>query len=380
MAKLSMVLLVALAPLVIAAAAARHRRVRSAFGHVAVLLVLVYGVTLATSWFEIGRLNDGVVNSIAQDPRYPFWLKAGAEVFRWIPVPKAYWLGVRSLVGSDHGGNPVYLLGEYQPWGSSFYFLVAAAVKFSLALQLLALAGLGWLIFLVTRRRISPSVLIFLAVPPLLYAGLASMSTIQLGVRLILPAVPFLAALAAFSFREENGRAMRAAGAALLVLLAVQTARIYPDGISFFNIPSGGPQNGLRYLVDSNLDWGQDLPDLAEWIRANNAHHVRLFYFGTDKPSRLMGDDEIEMKLPPWGPEWVESNPYEPEPGYYAVSATLLPGHFFAEEYRDYFKKFREATPIAKAGYSIFIYKFDDSPAVRSERDKPTPTAARHVN
>lgn len=45
-----------------------------------------------------------------------------------------------------------------------------------------------------------------------------------------------------------------------------------------------------------------------------------------------------------------------PSPGYYAVSATLLPGHFFAPEYRDYFRFFRDRRPFAKAGYSIFLY------------------------
>ena len=37
---------------------------------------------------------------------------------------------------------------------------------------------------------------------------------------------------------------------------------IYPHYLAHFNEAVGGPRNGYRYLVDSNLDWGQD-DDLA---------------------------------------------------------------------------------------------------------------------
>jgi hypothetical protein len=55
----------------------------------------------------------------------------------------------------------------------------------------------------------------------------------------------------------------------------------------------------------------------------------------------------------------VEGDKLAPEPGYYAISATLLTGQFFSERYRDYFHEFRTRKPIAKAGYSIFVYRID---------------------
>ncbi|MEZ5400532.1 MAG: glycosyltransferase family 39 protein [Bryobacteraceae bacterium] len=363
MAKLSMLLLVAAAPVVIAAVAWRQRRPRL-LAHAAALLLAVYGAALATSWFEIRRLHRDEVQAVRADPRNPAWLRAGASLFRVIPAPKLYWDGVVSLAASQADGNPVYLLGKREPRGSPYYFLVASAVKFTAGLQLLTLTGAMVAAWMLRRGRIPPSLAVFLIVPPLLYVGLASTASMQLGVRLILPAVPFAAFVAAFVFAPGGWRwrpYLSAFGGLLLALVAAQSARYYPHGMSFFNVWAGGSENGLRYLADSNIDWGQDLPSLAEWVRANHVDHIRLFYFGNDTPWRFFSDETIERLAPPWGPDLVKSNPYRPEPGYYAVSATLLPGHFFAAAYRDYFKAFREATPIARAGHSIFIYRFGEA-------------------
>jgi len=58
-----------------------------------------------------------------------------------------------------------------------------------------------------------------------------------------------------------------------------------PSGyLSYFNLIAGGAQGGHRWLADSNLDWGQDLPRLAGWIRASGEPCVRLAYFGSDEP------------------------------------------------------------------------------------------------
>ncbi len=361
MAKLSMLLLVGVGPLLILARSLRPLLIRRPLAHAAALTVIVYGVTLATSWFDIRRLAEPVVREVYENPRSPLWLKAGASVFERIPAPKLYWDGIVSLAASHADGNPVYLLGHREPQGSPYYFLIASAVKFTAALQLLLIAGLALALWMLARGESSYGILAFLLIPPLLYVGLASTASMQLGVRLILPAVPFAAFLSAFVFAAPARRlspAIPAAGLALLAFLALQSARYYPHGMSFFNIWAGGPENGLRYLADSNLDWGQDLPSLSQWVHEHKIQHLRLFYFGTDTPWRFFDDNLLETIPPPWGPNLVKSNPFHPDPGYYAVSATLLPGHFFAEEYRDYFKAFREAEPIGRAGHSIFIYKF----------------------
>jgi hypothetical protein len=144
--------------------------------------------------------------------------------------------------------------------------------------------------------------------------------------------------------------------AGLFTWLAVRCADVYPHGISYFNSWVGGPEHGHEYLADSNVDWGQDLPALAKFVRDHDLGKIRLSYFGNDNPWRYFREDEIEILVPPWGKEWAKGSIYKPEPGFYAISATLIPGHFFGPLYRDYYQVFREMEPIAKAGYSIHIY------------------------
>ncbi len=59
---------------------------------------------------------------------------------------------------------------------------------------------------------------------------------------------------------------------------------IYPDFLAYFNLLAGGANNGWRSLVDSNLDWGQDLDDLPEWMAENDVDEVWLSYFGEARP------------------------------------------------------------------------------------------------
>ncbi|HEY2826597.1 MAG TPA: glycosyltransferase family 39 protein, partial [Pirellulales bacterium] len=51
-----------------------------------------------------------------------------------------------------------------------------------------------------------------------------------------------------------------------LLLSALEAVWIWPDYLAYFNFLAGGPANGYRHLVDSSLDWGQDLKELKSWL------------------------------------------------------------------------------------------------------------------
>ena len=63
------------------------------------------------------------------------------------------------------------------------------------------------------------------------------------------------------------------------------TLRVHPHHLAYFNEIAGGPANGWRLLVDSNLDWGQDLKRLARWMRTNDVPRLKLSYFGSADPA-----------------------------------------------------------------------------------------------
>jgi hypothetical protein len=250
----------------------------------------------------------------------------------------------------------VYFLGELMPHGSRLYFLTALAVKQPEPLLILTLGGMALAMLALFRRALGLADAFWL-LPGLLYIGLASFSSLQLGFRLILPAMPFLlltCGLAANWCLRKQPWVL----CGLLLWLGWQSASIYPHGLSYFNQISGGPRNALTWLADSNVDWGQGLPALNQFIRRNDIRHFRLSYFGFDNPYRFFKASEVEVIQPPWSNRWARGSQLEPKPGIYAISASLLPGHYFAPQYRGYYERFRNAKPVAVVAESIYIYQF----------------------
>ena len=65
----------------------------------------------------------------------------------------------------------------------------------------------------------------------------------------------------------------------------VGAARIHPHYLAYFNQIAGGPRGGARYLLDSNIDWGQDLKGLADYLKKEDMPGpVYVGYFGHDAP------------------------------------------------------------------------------------------------
>jgi hypothetical protein len=196
-------------------------------------------------------------------------------------------------------------------------------------------------------------------IPPLGYFAIALTGEINVGYRHILPVLPFFAVFAAavlipavskFSLR-------RYALALLCVSLSAVTLWISPDFLAFFNLLAGGPDNGWRVLVDSNLDWGQDLQNLKRWMDENAVNEVWLSYFGEARPEyyniayRGLESNPPRLMNPLARPFY----PPNPAPGIYAISATTLQGVHF--ENHDLFAWFRDQEPVDKIGYSIFLFE-----------------------
>lgn len=276
----------------------------------------------------------------------------------------------------DIGGRlqvstPSFLLGQYSDQGWWYYFPVAFLLKTPLpTLILLVWAGVMWLRKNLTgfrnlsglqrwTRVVDAAALL---IPPLGYFTIALTSSINLGYRHLLPILPFLyvfiaTTLTPFAIRHSPLVTRRLAFFLLPLWLTLATLFIYPHFLSFFNVLAGGPDNGWKYLVDSNIDWGQDLPGLKEWMDENGVEQIWLSYFGEARPHyygiSYTGLDSFPPRL--MNPQARPFYPADPAPGFYAVSASNLQGVLFQDH--DRLAWFREREPIAKVGYSIFIYE-----------------------
>ena len=342
MSKLSMLFVPVLAPLVVLVRARSPLQTASA--------IAVPYLALLTAWqFDLHWTSPAELATLAADPAFPVWFVSAAHLFRVLPLPEGLWIGVVSLFKSNDAMVPVYMLGQVYPEGHRLYFLLATILKMPFPLWIAAGAGL----WLAIRQRVSA----FVIVPGLLYFVLASVSSLQLGARLVLPAWAMFMLLAGVALerllRRRAGQAVVAAGAAVVIAGAVSS---YPNGIAYFNSFAGRPHENLQLLADSNIDWGQGLRDAASWATAKGIRQLRVSYFGFDQPRRFFRDVRIEMIAPPWNERVAKGQELQPEPGWYAISGSLLPGHFFQPQYRDYYRAFRHRVPEAVAG-SIFFYR-----------------------
>jgi hypothetical protein len=190
-------------------------------------------------------------------------------------------------------------------------------------------------------------------------------ANLNIGVRHILPIYPplfILAGWAAATACARWGRRVAWIIPILLAALATETFHAAPNFLAFFNTPSGGARGGLRLLGDSNLDWGQDLPALADWQRKNPTRRLNLLYFGTVPPAyyglryaalpgnnpRTVADALKPADLP------------QDDPGVTAISATHLQGIYLNPTARAAVESFRHRQPTEVLNGTIYLFDMTD--------------------
>jgi hypothetical protein len=206
-----------------------------------------------------------------------------------VPAPE-FFAGLVAFFTHGSGGHPAFLLGEVRLRGWWYYYLVVLAVKTPLALLALAITG-GVYAVRAARTDGWTAVVPIVGVVAVLVPAL--LSHVDLGVRIVLAVYPFLALLAArgatTAWRSTGTRAQvlarRAAVAVFVASMSVTAVRSWPDYLAYFN-PVAGP-HPERVLVDSNLDWGQDLYRLADTVRARGIDSIRVHYFGSSQLSSV---------------------------------------------------------------------------------------------
>jgi hypothetical protein len=207
---------------------------------------------------------------------------------RGVPFPLTTLIqGLRDLATHNERGQAMFLLGETGFEGDWRFFPVGIAVKAPLALLGFGVAGL-WLLARQARRANDwmPAVPLLLAVAVL---AVAIPGRINIGTRHVLPVFGVLAMSAGIalvaSWRALTSRPVTRAGVALVTIAGLwSTATVHPDYLAYFNELGGAHPE--RILVDSDLDWGQDLKRLADTLNARGIDTVALVYFGSALPQQ----------------------------------------------------------------------------------------------
>jgi hypothetical protein len=284
------------------------------------------------------------------------------EALYFFPSDPWLYLSGFGRVNADHlQGQLAFFNGELAP---RFYQYFVAAYLLKEPLASIALAGAG-VVLLWRRASIPAQTKLFVLLPPAFFVLAITFLADDLGVRYIMPALPFAyiaGGLALSSLIARPSAWARPLGCAFCAWLVVAAAGIYPDHLSYFNEAAcvidaparigldGGSSCGPLWLDDSNVDWGQGIKQLHAWMDQHaHGRTLRLAYFGTFPP-KYYG-----LSYEALDPESLISRP---PPGLYAVSAfwigripaaveTVAPGAAFWMDH---------TAPVAVVGHAFYIY------------------------
>lgn len=304
-----------------------------------------------------------------------------------LPLPAQYVLGLDEQKRHFEGSQIIlqtYVRGRWTTHGVWYFYLYALAIKVPIGTWCLLLLSAVLRAFRLDRlkRGRDEMLLIVPALTVLLLASSQPGFTDHL--RYILPAFPFV-----FVWISRVGWALTQRPRPVFLATAFGLAWsvgsslwIYPHSLSYFNEFVGGPKNGHYHLVSSNIDYGQDLLYLKEWLDEHpQARPFHLAYWNLDSiDPAVLG---VDFPRPPSGPAPRQPIPYSepeklgPQPGWHAANVNVLQGddwpgrsEFPQFGYYGYLLNFE---PVAMAGYSIYIYhiSLDEANRVRRQMNLP---------
>ena len=277
-------------------------------------VAIAAGAGLSVVWFvyrfDVGPMSEHPFASLLEIP--------GSLSGITLPAP-ALFIGLFQLFVHNQMGHSAYALGAVSQSGFWFYYPLVLLVKTPLPTLLLGLLATVSLVRSACLTRRWESLSPIMAIVAILIA--VGASNINIGVRHVLIVYPLLAVsigVGAARLLSDTAGSRRqgwsiAIGATLVAQLATSVGA-HPNYLSFFNTLAG-PDPG-RVLVDSDLDWGQDLANLEGYFAERDVAALHLAYFGTGSPCRHNLPDLLPL------------DPMEPSTGWIAISESFFRGAY----------------------------------------------------
>lgn len=271
-----------------------------------------------------------------------FYLKIAPEI-----LPATIYKGLLMVQVLQQGGRPSYLMGHYSQNGWWYYYPIIFLIKVPISI----IIGIFWLIILKIRKIISWSFEDeIILIPPLVFLIFAMMAKYDPGIRHILVILPFiilwLSQLIQYIIKIKKGYNYKVIFAiALIIFYIYSVVKIYPNQFAYFNEFIGGPKNGYKYAIDSNLDWGQDLIRVKTYLQKNNINNYNLAYeWGEAQARYYLGKDFKCLNVK----DGVQT-------GFVVIGKTALqsPPDDQGNSY-DWLKQYQ---PIADIDHTFFVYQ-----------------------
>jgi hypothetical protein len=287
-----------------------------------------------------------------------------------VPLPANYVLGIDRQKADFEAGFWSYLRGEWRQGGWWYYYLYALAVKEPLGTWFLILLALVFGLFGRGYAAGWHDEVMLIAPIAIVLTLVSSQTGFNHHMRYVLPIFPFAfiwASKLARCVERCHWKVATIAGVALIWSVGSSLYH-YPHSLSYFNELAGGPIRGCEHLLDSNVDWGQDLLLLKKWLKEHpDVQPIGLAY---SLPASLLDPVDVGIKYtpPPPGSDALAHHHLRPTgelgplPGWYAIFVRPL-----RERHRRY-AYFEHFEPVEMIGYTIRIYHVSVGDANRVRR------------
>lgn len=237
------------------------------------ILLIIIKLILQKSWknwpkYLLGILLSSIVSFLIIWGTYGFSIQS----------PKYFYKGLVMVATHSAGGHASYLLGQTSNTGWWYYFPVAIFFKTPIPIFIFLLITIIYF-KKIKSKDIFDEYLIL--IPLIVFLLFAMISKANLGVRHVLPILPFLILFISKSINLIDFKKWRLGTIGFIVLIFwyfVSSVFSFPNYLAYFNEFAGGPKNGYKILTDSNLDWGQDVFRIKKYMDENNLDHVYLVY------------------------------------------------------------------------------------------------------
>lgn len=332
-------------------------------------LVVVWLVYIPFVWkTPSGIEHELIERNMTADPR-TLPLRNFLHLFENNPVTRAmghYLLGVMLVFARVAGGNATFALGHLSDKSISWFFPFAWLVKTPISIIILFFwSMISFFIAKVYKDKNKLWLFILFMMPWLVYWLFTVRGSLNIGIRHLMPTVPFVILLIGLNINritESKNKIAKWVLGALVLYLVASTLSYFPNYIGYFNeaVPKDLRYN---YLVDSSLDWGQDMLRLKKYVDDNGIDEIKTDYFGGSVPAYYM----------PEAREWHSS--YGPTTGWLAVSATFYQSSklYGEKEGKWSYGWLDEFEPVAQMGGSILVFNISDEDLLVHPPKSPYP-------
>ncbi len=220
------------------------------------------------------------------------------------PLPYYYRYGLKLINHHEAVGQLQYLAGRVGQFNWRWFYPLSFLLKTAEMYLVMFMIS----IYLVIRQKISNQRLTFLLIMIGLYFLLTIYSGMAFGMRILLPVIGFGAVLTGACTDKIKNTQLRQMLMIFYVLLSIIRFPYFFSSANFFSAVLGSKH---EMMIDSNLDWGQDLKRLSSWCREREIDSLAVLA-NTSLPIEVWGVQSLSL-----------DEAYE-QRGYVAVSSTVL--------------------------------------------------------